>query len=308
MASIVLVLRTSSTILRKQALLLIPFGAAWLALNAYFVAAAGWKSLWYLQVIYPWHYIDPFLIPTFQGNNGFSLIQRLFVYLLLVLVYPGVLWHCWRRRRAASKQDMQSVPLAMVGLFLFFSVITRSNWTRLYAVSMPAIILWMRVLVGVTTPRLRRLALFVLCGVIVCLATLQVRGVRRQKYTVLELPGGTMAVAQADAEEFQWLQAHTKPRDEFLQATWPSVYLPLGLHRPVFVETLLPERTSPEFTELTIRQMELRKVQYILWSPWLKPGPAQVGADSLQPFRDFLESHYVRVHAFSNRDEIWEHR
>jgi hypothetical protein len=116
-----------------------------------------------------------------------------------------------------------------------------------------------------------------------------------------------MAVAEVDAEEFQWLQAHTMPGDDFFQATWPGVYLPLGLRSPVFVETLLPERTSPEFTALTIRQLERSKVQYVLWSLWLQTDPQHVGPDNQQPVHDFLQNHYVRVHIFSNGDEIWQH-
>jgi hypothetical protein len=100
-----------------------------------------------------------------------------------------------------------------------------------------------------------------------------------------------------------------KPGDEFLQATWPSVYLPLGLRSPVFIETLLPERTSPEFTALTILQINLTKVQYILWSHWLQRGlQDNAGVDDLEPFRKFMEDHYTRVHVFPNQDEIWQHR
>jgi hypothetical protein len=299
-----------SAIFRSQALLIISFGAAWLALNAYFLATAGLKALWYFQIVYPWRYVDHtrgFLIPTLRGTGGVALMQRLFIYLLPVLVYPWVLWHCWRIRQAASKEDMQSVLLAMAGLSLLLSVITRSNWTRLYAVSMPTIILGMKLLHQMTTLKVRRRILWGLCGVIACLATLQIRSVRRQERTVLELRGGTMAVAEVDAEEFQWLQAHTMPGDDFFQATWPGVYLPLGLRSPVFVETLLPERTSPEFTALTIRQLERSKVQYILWSLWLQTDPQHVGPDNQQPVHDFLQNHYVRVHIFSNGDEIWQH-
>jgi hypothetical protein len=299
------------TILRNLATLLVSSGVAWLALNAYFLVTAGWKSLWYFQAIYPWHYIDHirgFLIPPGSGANSFSSIQRLFLFLLLLLIYPSVLWHCWRSRRKEPHENMPSVLLAMAGLLLFLSVITRSNWTRLYAVSMPAVILGMRYLDRMT-PKLRRWTTVGLCSAIVCLAAIQIRGVHRQRYTVLDLYGGTMAIAQPDVEEFRWLQTHTKPGDEFLQASWPNIYLPLGLRSPVFVETLLPERTSPEFTALTIRQIKLTKVQYILWSPWLQRGlQHNAEVDNLEPLRDFMERHYARVHVFSNQDEIWQHR
>jgi hypothetical protein len=300
-----------ATTLRNLALLLVSSGVAWLALNAYFLATAGWKSLWYFQAIYPWHYIDHtrgFLLPTILGSNVFSAVQRLLLLFLLFLIYPWVLWHCWRRRRRVPNEDISTVHLAIAGLLLFLSVVTRSNWTRFYAVSMPAVILGMSCLDRMK-PKRRRWSTAGLWIAIVCLAAIQIRGIHRQRYTVLDLYGGTMAIAQSDVEEFRWLQTHTTPGDEFLQATWPGVYLPLGLRSPVFVETLLPERTSPELAALTIRQIELTKVQYILWSHWLQRGlQPTVEVDDLEPFRKFMEDHYTRVHVFPNQDEIWQHR
>ncbi|WP_169747252.1 hypothetical protein [Edaphobacter aggregans] len=301
--------KSCHTTFRNQSLLLVSFCTAWLVLNAYFLATAGFKALWYFQVIYPWHYIDHtrgFLIPSLRGIGGLVLIQRLFIYILLVSVYPLVFWGCWRNQQRGSREGIQSLLLATAGLFLLLSVITRSNWTRLYAVSMPAIILWMRFLLKLTPHKLRRWTILSLYGATVCLAALQVRSVRRQQYTMLKLHGGTMAIAHTDVEEFQWLEAHTKPGEDFFQATWPSMYLPLGLRSPVFVETLLPERTSPEFAALTIQQIEQSQLPYILWSPWLQPDSKHPEADNLQRVRDYIKNHYVRIQVFANRDEMWQ--
>lgn len=68
------------------------------------------------------------------------------------------------------------------------------------------------------------------------------------------------------------------------------------------------KKTTPELVSLTIQQVENAQTQYILWSPRLTnpDDPNTVGPDSLGPFREYLISHYTRIQAFSNQDEIWQ--
>ena len=113
---------------------------------------------------------------------------------------------------------------------------------------------------------------------------------------VLDLPGGRIAAAALEGEELAWIARHTTAGDFFFQASYQSLYLPLDLRNPAF--DFLDRYTSPEFVELDIRQLEAKRVHYILWSPRDLPRYPR--------FEQFLADRYHRVWEFSNQDEIWE--
>lgn len=92
---------------------------------------------------------------------------------------------------------------------------------------------------------------------------------------------------------------------------WPGVYLLLSLNSPVFVESLSPFNTTPpQFVELSIRQLEARRVHYILWEPYLDSptSPQHPETYHLTPFRDFMKNNYQKVWTFSDEEEIWERK
>jgi hypothetical protein len=306
-------------LLKQQLLLCMAFGLAWGVLSAYFIAHAGWRQLWYLQVTYPQHYVvsrHEFLFPEFHGPLTWHLLleqtQRLLLYVLLIGIYPPVLWYCSRRRREPASQDkMQLVLLSLAGLSFLLAIITRVNWNRIYIVSMPAIIL---LLWGVARlGRLRSYATTAIWVIIACVAAKQIWSVQRPPHRIAQLPAGKAVVSAESDEKFCWLMQHTRPGDLFFQAQWINLYpaFTLELRSPVFVDDLRPsEATRPEYVELTVRQVEQQQVKYILWSPRLVSlnEPHRYGQDHLGPFRAFLNSHYRRVQIFSDRDEIWERR
>jgi len=306
-------------ILKQQFFACIAFGLAWSVLSAYFIAHSGWRQLWYLQVTYPQHYVvsrHEFFFPEFHGPLTLHLLveqaQRLLLYVLLIGIYPPVLWYCWRRRRKPPSQDkMQLVLLSLVGLSFLLAIITRVNWNRIYIVSMPAIIL---LLWGVARlGRLRSYATAAIWVIIACVAAKQIRSRQHPPHRIALLPAGKAVVSAESDEKFYWLMQHTSPGDLFFQAQWIYLYptLTLELRSPAFVEDLRPsEATRPEYVELTVRQVEQQQVKYILWSPRLVSldEPHRYGQDHLGLFRTFLTSNYRRVQVFSDRDEIWERR
>ena len=297
-----------SIVVRRQALLAITFLTAWLALSLYFGWAGGWRNLWYCQFIYPWRYVDAgrgFFLPSFRDVHGFLLIQHLGIYLLLPLVCTLVLSVCYLRRRRPRANDMAHVLLATAGLSLLLAVIGRVNWARLYAISLPGVILAMSFVTWLK-PATRRIALTVICMATLCMASLQIWHIHQQSFGIMTLPGGAAAVPTSEVEELSWLQNNTKPGDSFFEATWPSMYLPLGLRSPVFVETVLPDRTPNQFVELTVNQLVNSQTKYILLSRWLGQHPDRPDNDELQPFRHLLKTNYIRVQVFSNGDEVWQ--
>ena len=80
------------------------------------------------------------------------------------------------------------------------------------------------------------------------------------------------------------------------------MYLPLALRDPIFLEDLeTGGETQLGYVDLSIRQLESRRVRYVLWSPLLQAPRYALGA-----FQAYLLSHYRRVHTFPDEDEVWE--
>jgi hypothetical protein len=304
------------TILRHQLLLLMAFILIWFALSAHFIANVGWKQFWYLQATYPRKYVvygNQFLLPDLSGLLTLKalpdLVQRLSVYLLLIAIYPLVLWDCWHKRRKQPLQNtMQPLLLALMGLALLLAIITRSNWNRIYAVAMPALILLLWVISRSTT--LRRHGPTVLWLLIICLAVRQTWSRQHRQHRIAVLPAGHAILSEPNYEEFSWLAQHTQPGDSFFQSSWLNFYPPLELRSPTYIDGLWPsEVTPPEYVALSVRQLEQKQVKYILWThrwtdpPKNIPHPEQ---DHLGPFRAYLTSHYTRVHVFSTQDEVWQ--
>jgi hypothetical protein len=127
---------------------------------------------------------------------------------------------------------------------------------------------------------------------------------------VANLPAGSVALRPVAYEKWTWVREHTSPRDFFFQPLSPSVYLPLGLRSPVFVEGLgESDETLPEYVDRTIRQLEAKQVRYVLWSPYLEAQKSgNVQGDHLSPFRTYLHERYARAWTFSDHDEIWERK
>jgi hypothetical protein len=305
------------TTLKQQASLCIAFVLAWTVLNAPFLAHPGWRQLWYLQVTYPRHYVilkHEFLFPYLYGQLSRHLLleraQQLALYLLLIGIYPPVLWYCWRRRREYASQDkMKLVLISLMGSSLLLAIVTRANWIRIYSVSMPAIILllWAVSLLG----KQRRYATAAIWMVVACVATKQIWSRQHPHHTLISLPAGRAAVSAQLDEKFSWLMQHTRPDDLFFQAQWLNLYLPLELRSPAFMDNLsATDRIPPEYVALTIQQVEKERVKYILWSPQIVAlsQPYSYGQDQLNPFHTLLETKYKRVQIFSDHDEIWERR
>ena len=302
-------------IVGSQLVLVLAFAATISMLCAYFIAESGWKPICYMLITYPQHFVAygdhrffPRIsqLPNLRGLP--DLVAYLFLYALMLVIYPAVLWHCWHRRNnLAIRERAQLVLVSLVGLAVVLEMITRVNRVRIFSVSMPALIL----LFWVIAHARKRQAFLVTAGwiIVACFAVQQTALRYRQYQEIANLPSGKAALTAERYEHFSWLMEHTKPGDLFFQSSWPNVYFPLDLRSPAFVDGLTTnEVTRPEWVDLTIRQVEDKQVKYILCSPWLyrQFDPRHPWEDHLEPFRTYLRSHYTRVHVFSDQDEIWE--
>jgi len=298
-----------------EALLVAAFGVTLAALNAPLLAKIGWKQLWYFQVVYPQQYLTywfggwfPGLPEPFAWHALPHLAPYLFVYLLLPVIYPLVLWRCWRsRRNPAFRCGTELVLVALLGLFLLLEILPGVNWLRLYCISMPGFILL--IYEAARLPRLRRYVVISGSVIVLCLAIGNIWLRYRQDQAAATLPGGKVILPVQKYEKFSWLAQHTTPGDFFFQAAWQDTYIPLALRNPVFLDILLAnEESRPEYVELMMRQLDRKQVKYILWSPRLDQpdDPVRPWEDHLGPFRRYLKAHYQRVQVFADGDEVWQ--
>jgi hypothetical protein len=307
---------TWPNVLRRQALLLVSFLAALTALSGYFMVTTGISRLWYFQITYVRQFmVSGWMTPglglpeDLSWRSLPSLSQYLFVYALLPAVYAIALWRCWRERRSPPSSGVDRIALlAFVGLALLVEVSLSVNWLRVYCVSMPAIILFVW---NIGKAKVHSHATGLLWVAVLCLALLQTWTRNHRGFVTMDLPAGRAAVAPQAREKVEWLMQNTKPGELFFQAGWPGLYLPLGLHNPVYLDVLeTGDQTRPQYVDLSIRQLQAKQVRYILWSPRLD------SLDSFRPpeayhltaFREFLHSRYQRVRTFSDQDEIWERK
>jgi hypothetical protein len=281
------------------------------------ITKVGWRQLWYFQVSYPQRYLISlyeWLFPGLPQKLSLRVLPdvalHLFAYAASLVAYPLVLWICWRNRASGSHHNLMApMLLALTGFLLWLEIITRVNWIRLHAIAVPAFILLVWVVQRGGKPA--RYLVVTTWVLVACLAVTETISRHRAYRTIVQLPSGTVALTDEEAEKLTVLMKHTKPGDFFFQAPWLNVYPYLELRSPAFVDLLWPNNiTRPEYVALTIQQLERKQVKFVLWSPRLDgpEDPSQPSEYHLGPLRAYLDRCYHRILAFQDRDELWERK
>jgi hypothetical protein len=296
--------------LRRLALLFAPLVLTWIALSGYYIGTLGLRQLWFFQVTYPREYeVYGWNAMSFGLPEGLTratlgpLVRWVFAYTVLPAVLALSLWRCWRSSMEAPSDNAVRIGLlTAVGTAMFVEVAQSPSWFRFYCISLPGVILliWLAGGLGKFSVYAMRLLGIGVIG----LAAYQTWSMHVHYSTIEELPAGRIAAAPLAAEKLAWLAGRTKPGQFMLQAGWPGMYLPLALRNPIFLDDL--ERSGASrlgYVGLSIRQLEAKRVQYIMWSPRL-----QAPAYSLAEFYHFLVDRYRLVWRFSDQDEIWERK
>jgi hypothetical protein len=292
------------------------FAVVLATLNGYFANAIGIEKIWYFQVSYSRQYLafgqhPPLLgigpVPNWHGLPTF--IERVFIYLALPIVYGLVLVYIWRnRRRSIDRERKELLLLCFIGLSLLLEVSFSPNYVRVYAVSMPGIILLVWILGR--SQRVWRHAVVLAWIGIACLGVQQTVSRHHRASVVVVVPTGSVAAPPDVYEKLVWGIQHTRPGQFFFQGTWPGLYLPLGLRNPAYLsEMTANESTRPEDVQRTVQELDDKQVQYVLWTEYNDyPEAEYQSAYHLSPLRDYLHDRYRRVHVFSDQDEIWERK
>lgn len=296
-------------LLRQYLALGFAFAGALLALDAHFIVAVGLKQVWYFQITYVRTYMVHGVRTWYLGlplawNTLPQLFAYLFVYILLPVVYVFVLVRCWREREHSNRELTKVVLLSLVGTFLLSEVGLSLNWLRLYAVSMPGIILLLWVISQ--WEKVQRYAVALIWIAVAGLAIHQTRARHSRDLVTTTLPGGRIVVPPQRNEELQWIALRTKPGQFLFEAGGPTLYLPLQLFNPVFLDEVhTNNEATPEYVELAIQELEAKKVPLVLWVSRLNDAEDPRAGEAIALFRNFLQERYDRSRVFSNGDEIW---
>jgi hypothetical protein len=186
-------------------------------------------------------------------------------------------------------------------------VATAVNWLRLYAVSLPGVILF----VWMVTERLRikSYAVIPIWVLTLGIGLQQVISIHAVNSAEIKLPGGIVATTPGGDEKLQWIEQRTHPGEFFLQAGWPGVYLPLELRNPLYVASI--NRFDIPRTEdiaLGVQQLKSRPVHYVLWTALLDRD-CHLGrpcVDSISLFREYIHASYTCVRTFPDGDTLWQ--
>jgi hypothetical protein len=278
----------------------------WLALSGYYIATLGVGQLWFFQVSYVrdymvtgWHaaaFALPAALPVTARSS--LALRWLFAYAVLPASYAIAVWKCWRLSRQARTEYVARLALlTAVGAAMFLEMAGSPNWFRIFAISLPGVILLIWLLAGLG--QLSRYARHTLWIALIALAAYQTWSKHRLFSTIEQLPAGRVATTASNAEKLRWVAVRTEPGQFLLQAQWPGMYLPLALRNPVFLDNLGDDGADAlGYLALSMRQLDARQVPYII----------EPATDSAPALRQYLAARYRLVWRFSDLDEVWERR
>ncbi len=292
------------------------FGVVVLGTIAYFVVTVGARPIWTCLVSYVWEHAGR---SGGIGDQGLGLpgaltwrsVGWLAPYLLVYTIAPTgyalALRRMWRERNvrhAHSRVEERVVLLWLVGVFLLVEVSVNRSWIRVLFASMPAVVLLFWASEGfVSLPRLLRPTVWT---VVVILSVVLVRSTHRHHSRVVDLPAGKAATDASNREKLEWLTRHVAPGGVLFAADRPSLYLPLRLRSPLFLDAVAPTRqTTIELAREAILQLQASRIEYVVWSSALESAKAEDGLDGVVALRGYLHEHYHRVQTFDDGDEAW---
>jgi hypothetical protein len=301
--------------IRRAALLLGAFAVTLLAASGYFLANAGAANLWSILFSYAWHRMgaSPFTaglgLPEAPTGRALRwLAPYLLVYAIVPAGYALTATSCWQERpEYHAERQRTSLLTWLVGVALLLEVAMGLSWLRLFAVSMPGIILFVSAIGRVG--RWRRPLLGIAWLGVLGLGCALVRSTYRHHALAIDFPGGRAATDGSNRDKLLWIGERIPAGGLLFAADRPSVYLPLGLHNPLFLDAAVPSRqTRLVDVERAITELEASGLRTILWSPALEDPKADADMAAIAALRTYLHDRYRPVHAFADGDAVWERR
>jgi MFS family permease len=307
-----------SAFLNKEAFLFAGFLAPVVAFNAYFIWKVGLKRFLYFTAVfvvkyYPADYFNNFSVyltgrPSIHSwTNWPDLITFCFIHGLIPLIYLLFLVRWWRERKQRDKPWDRLMLVNITGLSMLAGVALAPAYSRLYVVSLPALVLF----VWFLTPAFKteRVLLLLVWMVVLILAIARPIVAQTRWKAVLTLPTGETAFFEPVLyQKCKWVSERTHPSDYFFGDH--LVAFTLRLRNAGRVPFLRPtDYTRPEEVQDVVQGLEEHQVRFVSWYSGLDHEAEAVlhpAGDHLAPIRSYLREHYHVAEVFSNGDQIWE--
>jgi hypothetical protein len=303
-------------LLGKEARFIASLGLTLVVFNAYFVWKAGVKRFFYSTVVflvkyYPAdHFNQPSVYMAYPPSRHEwtawpNLTAFLLIYFLVPLVYILFFVRYWREAKLHPEEPWERLMLiSLTGLFWFASVVYSAGISRLFPVSLPALIL---VVWFLKAPfKTEKVLLRALWTTTLILAFMRPFIIQTSWNGNLDLPTGRTAFPGSPQlyDKTRWVAERTEPGDYFFAD--PHICLALRLRDPSRVPFLRPtDYTRPEEVEDAIRALEQHRVRFVGWYSDLDNESTDPAGDHLGPLRAYLRKRYHVAVSFSNSHEIW---
>ncbi len=307
-----------SALLKKEAFLFAGFISPIVAFNAYFVWKVGLKTFLYFTVAfvakyYPADYFNNFEVymtgrPSIHSwANWPDLLAFGVIHLLIPLIYILFFVRWWRERWRPNEPWDRLMLVNITGLSMLTGVALAPAYSRLYVVSLPALILLVWFLKPVF--KAEKILLSTAWATVLALAIARPIVTQTRWRAVLSLPTGRTAFFEPVLyEKCRWVSERTQPSDYFFGDH--LVAFTLRLRNVGRVPFLRPtDYTRPEEVQDAIQAIEKHQVRFVSWYSGLDHEAEAVlhpAGDHLGPIRDYLRKHYHVAEVFSNGDQMWE--
>jgi hypothetical protein len=289
------------------------------AINVYFIIKAAPGTVWYSTVTFVLRYYaadkegnswNAYLagwphLPPWRHVPSFA--AWLLIYSLLPLVYLVFLRRYWRHNGGLHPELRSKLMLLnIVGLFLVIGVAPAPNVFRLFAISPPALIVFVWL---VSKARRHNSLVRLLWAFGILLALTEPWSNQLRWHGFLNCPAGRTAfLSKEQYDKYDWILHHIRPAEFLFDASrLPDLYYPFEVRNPAQVPLLTTtDYTRPEQVQNVLQSMENHKVRLIYWSSNLDcpENPSGLG-DHLSPLRAYLRRHYHVIKVFRDDDQVW---
>ncbi len=308
---------------KKEAWLVVGALLPLTAVTGYFIWKAGLIRVLWCTVVFPVKYYPKSAsantfrvvtndLPALAWSSSFflRLTGWLFVFVVIPLIHIFFFAHYWRDA-GKKPTDFWERPmlLAIVGSFMFLSVVWAPAFVRMASSLLPGVVLLVWYI-----DSSRKLARALTAVLVVGLLLVVPHGVAKYQAAdkkILSTPLGPVAIVEpATYDKDVWVQQHTRSSEYFYEPENPYIYPYLNLRNPTPLNVITNcGFTRPEQVAGALRGLEQHQPHYILWSPQLLdmvPDWEDPSDDHLGPMRDYIHRHYRVVKVFGNSDEVWE--
>jgi hypothetical protein len=304
-----------SSLIRKEAGLFGGFLTTVALFNSFFLWKVGLRRFVYYTVVFVAKYYSADRFNTWRvylrewpslhsWPNWPDLAAWPFVHLLIPWLY--ILFFLHYRFAARSRPELPWERLMLVnitGVSLFLAIASAPAYNRLYAVSLPGIVL----LIWFTSSSVvaKKLLSPILWATVIVLAVIKPIVTQTRWTASLDLPTGRTAFFQPEAyEKTKWLAERTRPSDYFFGDQ--LLCFALGLRNPTRVPFLRPtDYTRPEEVRDVVQELEQHQVHFVSWYRGLDV-PNDGAGNHLGPLQLYLGEHYHIGMTFASGDKIWE--